>query len=227
MYDPNDRRGAAEPTELAPAVTQAAPTADIGAAGSAVVDDFAWSQEEPGGADPPVPFAEDPYDGYLSALGRIPVAVPPPGRPRPAGGIPRTVFRLAALVAMIAVAGAAYSLLRSSGGDAPTVPSIPTSTAPAPPPVTQQRTTQAPPTTTTAPPPTATQQPTTTRPPVTTQQPTTTAPPTATAPPTTEAPVTTAATEVQPPTPPTIAMTTEYLRIPLVPIPIPITVPQP
>ena len=234
---PPGKRTRIDATEMAPTV----PTS----AGTGVVDAYAWSQEDGSAGAEPVPYVEDFYD-QPPVTGRRPAAVlppvPVPGRRHPSQ-LPRFALGIGILVALIAVAGALYSLTRAVDDDTPVqpetsavVPPLPPSSAlspteppapsaPAPPPV---ATTVPPPVeTSTAPPPTTTtttEPPTTTAPPTTTTAPpttTTTEPPTTTAPPsTTEPPPTT-----EPPTS-TVQMTTEYLRIPLVPIPIPITVPE-
>ncbi|ULP47890.1 hypothetical protein [Mycolicibacter virginiensis] len=246
MYDPQ----ADDATQEAEAIgaTVMAPTAPSDA-GSGVVDAFAWSQEDgSAGAEPVpyVPFAEDPYyDQDLSTGRRSTVSVPAapiPGRRAPSR-LPRVALIVGIVVALVAVAGALYSLTRGQDDETPVVPETsavapPTPTpstpprtgAPAPPPVATTSapppqttteppppptTTTAPPTTTTTPPPTSTTTTTTAPPTPTTTPPTTTVPPTTSEPPSTTVPPTT-----------TVPMTTEYLRIPLVPIPIPITVPQ-
>ncbi|WP_409436104.1 hypothetical protein [Mycobacterium sp. SMC-14] len=241
MYDPHDD----EATREAEAVdaTDMAPTVMSAPGSGAVVDAFAWSQEDGSAGAEPVPYVEDPYYDQDLSTGRRPTvsvpAAPVPGRRAPSR-LPRLALGVGIVVALIAVAGALYSLARSQDDEAPVAPETsavvpptptpsapPQPSAPAPPPV--ATTSPPPPPSTTAPPPT-----TTTAPPTTTTT-TTTAPPTTTTT-TTAAPSTTTTTTVPPTTseppsttvPPatTVPMTTEYLHIPLVPIPIPITVPQ-
>ncbi len=240
MYDPQDD----EATREAEAVdaTNMAPTVMSAPGSGAVVDAFAWSQEDGSAGAEPVPYVENPYFDQDLSTGRRPTvsvpAAPIPGRRAPSR-LPRLALVIGVVVALIAVAGAIYSLTRSQDDETPVAPEtsavVPTPTpsvapqpsSPAPPPVATTSvpppvtTTEPPPTTTTAPPTTTTTVPptttTTTAPPTTTTTtpPTTTVPPTTTEPPSTTVPPTT-----------TVPMTTEYLRIPLVPIPIPITVPE-
>lgn len=238
MYDPPDDDATREADAID--ATEMAPTASS-SAGTGVVDAYAWSQEDGSAGAEPVPYVDDYYD-QGPGTGRRPAAVlppvPVPGRRHPSQ-LPRLALGIGILVALIAVAGALYSLTSTEHDDTPVqpetsavVPPLPPSSAltptpppapiaPAPPPVATtvpppvETTTAPPPSTTTAPPTT-----TTTAPPSTT---TTTAPPTTT---TTEPPTTTAPPTTTEPPATTVPMTTEYLRIPLVPIPIPITVPE-
>lgn len=251
MYDPQDDPYADEATREAEAVdaTDMAPTVMSAPGSGAVVDAFAWSQEDGSAGAEPVPYvpeAEDPYYGQDLGTGRRPTvavpAAPIPGRRAPSG-LPRAALIVGVVAALIAVAGAIYSLTRGQDDDAPVAPETsavvtptptpsaePQPSSPVPPPV-ATTTSAPPPVTTTEPPPTTT----TTEAPTSTAT-TTTAPPTTTtttAPPTTTTVTTTTVppTSSEPPTttvPPTstVQMTTEYLRIPLVPVPIPITVPQ-
>ncbi|MGV0624472.1 hypothetical protein [Mycolicibacter minnesotensis] len=242
MHDPQDD----EATREAEAVdaTEMAPTAMSAPGSGSVVDAFAWSQEDGSGPAEPVPYVEDPYYEPDLGTGRRPTVLlaPPDSGRRTPSLLPRAALGFGIVVALIAVAGALFSL---TGGDDEQTPTTPTSSAivvpPIPPPAPEPTTTAAPPVTTTAAPPVTTTTPppvttTTTAPPTTTTTTapstttttvtTTTAPPTTTttAPPTSsEPPVTT--TSAAPPTT-TAAMTTEYLTIPFVPVPIPITVPQ-
>lgn len=234
MYDPQDD----EATREAEAVdaTDMSPTVMSAPGSGAVVDALAWSQEDGSAGAEPVPYVEDPYDHDLGT-GRRPTVVVPaatvPGRRAPSR-LPRIALGFGILVALVAVIGAIYSLTRGHD-EAPVAPETssvlppapsPSAPPPPPPPVATTSavpppvtTTEPPPTTTTVPPTTTTT--TTTAPPTTT---TTTAPPTTTtttAPPTTTAP----SSSAEPPTT-TVPMTTEYLTIPFVPVPIPITVPQ-
>jgi len=241
MYDPQDDEATREAAVVD--ATDMAPTVMSAPGSGAVVDAFAWSQEDGSAGAEPVPYVEDPYYDHDLSTGRRPTvavpAAPIPGRRAPSR-LPRAALGVGVVVALIAVAGAIFSLTRGQDDETPVAPETsavapppptpsapPQPSAPAPPPVATtsapppQTTTEPPPTTTTTAPPTTT----TTVPPTTT----TTAPPTTTTttPPTTTVPSTTTeppSTTVPPTT--TVPMTTEYLRIPLVPIPIPITVPE-
>lgn len=243
MYDPQDD----EATREAEAVdaTDMAPTV-MSAPSGAVVDALAWSQEDESAGAEPVPYVEELYyDQDLSTGHRPTVAVPAapiPGRRAPSL-LPRVALGVGGVVALIAVAGALYSLTRSEDDETPVAPvtsavvtPTPTPLAPSPQPSTPvpppvATTSEPPPQTTTEPPPTTTSAPpttTTTAPPTSTTTTTTAPPTTTTTPPTTTVPPTTSEppSTTVPPTTTTVPMTTEYLRIPLVPIPIPITVPQ-
>lgn len=200
---------------------------------------LAWSQEDLDSSDEPVPFSGGPYDDFR--FSPEPPAPRPPARrfdDRPRRNrLPQLMIGVAALVAATAVAGAAYSVMRTAGSKAPTPPTItntvpaappspapvePTPVAPPPSVVASPEPTQPPP-----PPPVTTTTPlpvtTTTSPPTTTTT-TTTAPTTTTTTTPTPTPTTTP-TPSTPTTTTTVPMTTEYLRIPMVPIPIPIQVP--
>ncbi len=233
MYDPLDAEPAAEATQMAPTVT--APPPSPAKRDSAVVDGYAWSEEPDEPIEEPAPYpADDYYDDPFAAAALPARAV---DRRRPRHRLPRLALGLGVALAVTGVVGVTYSLGHESPDPAPPQPEqdgVVTSTLPAtttthPPAPTTTRPVAPPPPTTTAPPP----EPTTTEAPRTTA-----APPRSTAPSTTVAPSTTApppAAESPSPTEPapaetpspTVSMTTEYLRIPLVPVPIPITVPQP
>ena len=221
-------------------------TAD--APGSATFRALAWSQDDVG--DDPVPYTgEDPYDTGVTA-GRPPVQyVPAPGpieQPRPWYRLPQLVLGLAAMAALIAVGGVAFTLTGLAGSTIATDPPstaksvAPTSAEPPPPvpvappePITVAS--EAPPspppppswspTQTTTPPPTTTTTTTTTTTPTTTTTTTmtTTTTTTTTTTPTTTTTTTPTTTTITTTTP---AMTTTYLTIPFVPVPIPIQVPQ-
>jgi len=212
--------------------------------GSSTLRELAWSQVDDTD-DEPLPFLDEPYDDsgklqpaqYWSTTHE---------RPRGRFRLPQVLAGLAALIAMIAVGGVAYTLTSTTGHQAPPAPTpgtvappppvssaLPAPSSPPPSVAVPAPTSAAPPpvATTSQPPPTTTEQPTTTTTAPTTT--TTTAPTTTTTPtPTTTTTITTAITTSSPPptTPASIAttvpMTTEYLRIPLVPVPIPIQVPQ-
>lgn len=78
MPDPRDD----EATRAADAVdaTDMAPTAMSGPGSGAVVDAFAWSQEDGSAGVEPVPYVEDLYDRD-PGTGRRPVTPPPPPAP--------------------------------------------------------------------------------------------------------------------------------------------------
>ncbi|OSC21714.1 Hsp70 family protein [Mycobacterium paraintracellulare] len=206
---------------------------DLGAGDVLVIDDealtdreLAWSQtDDPG--DLRMRFGGETYDedGPAGWSMRLNVIDPPrERRPWRRLRISQLIIGMSAVVAMTAVGGVAYTLTGIENRQAPPAPSVapppepPPSPAPPPPPVlvttappapvyTPRHT--APPTTTAPPQPTVT----TTAPPSPTA--TTTSPP----PPTSEEPVTTSTTT-------TVPMTTEWIHVPLLPVPIPIQVPQ-
>ncbi|MCV7257597.1 Hsp70 family protein [Mycobacterium shimoidei] len=215
------------------------------------VQQLAWSEADETGNDP-LFYTGAPYEDEFRAppsqvLPKI--ELPPTEVPQRRYRLPQLALGLAALVAMVAVGGVAYSLTSATGPSAPPAPSSskpvpasppasspppslspsplappPPSAAPAPsevppPPSSVEVPPPPPPVTTThSPPPSSTtpQQTTTS-----TTTPTTTS---STAP-------TTTTTTTRPPssstsTPTTVPMTTEYLTLPLVPVPIPVQVPQ-
>ncbi|NDJ91480.1 hypothetical protein [Mycolicibacter kumamotonensis] len=119
MYDPQDDEVTREAdaigaTEMAPTVTSAPGT-------GSVVDAFAWSQEDGSASAEPAPYVEDPY-GYdqVPTTGRRPAVTPAPipARRHPSQW-PRYALGIGILVALIAVAGALYSLARSTEDEAP------------------------------------------------------------------------------------------------------------
>lgn len=208
--------------------------------------ELAWSQEEIRFGDEPVAYDGDAYTS-IDLKPATPYQVPsrlPDRRVRAVQ--PRLILGLGALAAMVAIGGVGYRLVSSTDTEAPVetpvtsnlappaapssqiavvpppsvapaeVPNAVSSPEPPPPPPAPPSpapvmTTQAPPvqaTTTTTPSPTPSAV-TTTPPPVTT----TSAPP--------------AATSSQPPTTTSqVPMTTGYLTLPFVPVPIPVQVPQ-
>ena len=239
-----NRQAAATPS--APTAGSPAVTTDLPARTGVSSDagDLAWSQEDANAnLAGVVPFVDDRVDPGVGT-GRRP-ALPPSAveRRRPSHRLPRLLIGIGALVALVAIVGAIHGLTTGAGDQSPVPPPADTSTVPATtPPASSAATSPArsttPPSTTepspsAAPPPpeTTSSEPsqTTTEPPETTTEPpeTTTSQPTATKTPTTTPPP---QTTTEPPpasvaATPTMPMTTEYLTIPLVPIPIPIQVP--
>jgi hypothetical protein len=231
---------------------------------------LAWSEYEDTGNEP-VPYTGAFYGGNGNDNGNsrliryAPVDEPADYRRPGRSPLPRLVFGLAALVAMIAIGGVVFSLSSTVEHKVPTQPTSskpvtppPPTTSAAPPPPPSSSAAPPPPSSAAPPPPSSaapslslipppsvapspsspappppppSSPPPPPPPPVTTTDeappPTTTTQPTTTAPPTTTA-TTTMATP--PPTPTstttTVPMTTEYLTVPFVPIPIPIQVPQ-
>ena len=246
------------PTGMATAVGDAATTGlAADAPGSSTFRALAWSEGQDS-ADDLIPYdGPDTYDAPnsspygetsnpyalkgTSARPRIDYA-PSTGMVeaprRPWYRLPQLALGVAALIALVAAGGVAYTLTTDSTSTSPattTAPSIAppvvsTTIAP-PPPSPEVVTTEAPPppppeTVTVKPPPPVTEYvtPTTTAPPTTT---TTSTPPTTTTttttPPTTTTTTPTTTTET---TTTTVPMTTTYLNIPLLPLPIPIQVPD-
>lgn len=186
-------------------------------------------------------------DAYDASTTRAVAEYVPPAEPVARGGawqrLPLVVFGVSAAVALVAVGGVAIALTSSSEDTRPTSPpaapapvtsTLPSTQPAAPPPTTApppQPATQAPPQTVTvtseAPPPTVTVErpaPVTTT--TTTVAPTTTpttTPTTPTTTPTTTPPAETTTTTTTPEGP---VMTTSYLTVPFVPVPIPIQVPS-
>ncbi len=224
--------------------------------GSATFRALAWSQDDVG--DEPVPYTgENPYDTGVTA-GRPPVrygpATGPIEQPRPWYRLPQLVVGLAAIAALIAIGGVAFTLTGLAGSTTATDPPstaksvAPTSAEPPPPPapvappetvtVTSEPPPPAPPpspvlTPTTTPPPSTTTRTTTTTTPTTTTTTPTTTTTTTTMTTTTTTTTTTTPTTTTTTTPTTTttttttpAMTTTYLTVPFVPVPIPIQVPQ-
>ncbi len=195
-----------------------------------------------------------PYDDDLPAgwTMRLNMNDRPRARPWRRLRLSQLVIGTCALVAMTAIGGVAYTLTGIENRQAPVVPSVaplpappPSSVAPSPvppPPTAAPVPSSAPPSPPPPPPPpvevTTTMPPvattTTTVPtthPTTTHRPTTTTTtPTPTTTTTTQLPTTTPTTTSQlpttTPTTTTVPMTTEWLRIPLLPVPIPVQVPQ-
>ncbi|MGB3287220.1 MAG: hypothetical protein WBA95_19155, partial [Mycolicibacter algericus] len=155
MYDPQ----ADDVTREADAIgaTQLAPTVTSGP-GSGVVDAYAWSQEDGSAGAEPVPYVEDRYD-QSPGTGRRPVTPPPPapvpGRRHPSR-LPLYALGFGILVALIAVAGALYSLARNSEEQAPVQPETSAVVAPPTPPSSELPPPPAPSTPAPPPPPAAT-----------------------------------------------------------------------
>jgi hypothetical protein len=205
---------------------------------SATFRALAWSQDDDT-ADDVVPYTGELYEtGVTEARPRAQYVPPtePIKEPRTWQRLPQLVFGVAALIALLAVGGVAVALTSASDSTKATQPpstaksAAPTSAAPPPPPPssppvqTVTVTSELPP-----PPPPPPPPPTTTVPPPTTTHIITTTPPTttpttttATTTPTTTTPPTTTTTTTTTTTP---AMTTTYITVPFVPVPIPIQVP--
>ncbi len=212
---------------------------------------LAWSEDDGTGLDP-VPYTGDPYGGgpVVRPARYGPDFEPPEEEPRGRYHVPRLILGLTALAAMVAIGGVAYNLTSAVKPQPPAPPSSPTMTSPVPPPTSvapslsslppppsvlpSATSPEPPPPPPSAEPPPPPEPPPAPPPPVVTiyqppppaktTQPTTTAPPATTT-------TTTATSEPPPPDTPTdtsssVPMTTEYLTLPLVPVPIPIRVPQ-
>ncbi len=213
--------------------------------------ELAWSQADDSGEEP-VLYTGDPYEpddnrATPSQLMQVPRYEPlDPIRTRGAR-LPQLFLGLAALVSMVAIGGVAFTL--TSSNRTPTLPSttsappppplstqIPSSRLAPPPPPSSEAPPPPPPPTTEAPPPppppvtetvTQTYQPP--PPPKTTAQATTTVPQPTTTPPAATSTTPSSAPPPPPPPPPTStapAMTTTYLNLPFVPVPIPVQVPE-
>jgi actin-like ATPase involved in cell morphogenesis len=229
-----DRKEVAPVTAMAAAV--GATTSIIGLpAGdgiqSSTLRELAWSQVDDTG-DEPLLYAGEPYDDEGSAP---PSEYLPTTQERPQTRFhwPHLLAGFAALIALVAVGGVAYTLTSTTSHRTPptstAVPLPPVSSAPpspaSPPPSPASPPPSAAPTPSIAPPPPSSAAPppaTTSQPPstTTTEQPTTTTTATTTTTTTSPPPTTTPTTKT------TVPMTTDYLTIPLVPVPIPIQVPQ-
>ncbi len=207
---------------------------------------LAWSEDDGTSLDP-VPYTGDVYGGgtVVRPVRYGPDPQPPADVPRGRRyRIPRLFFGLSALAAMLAIGGVAYHLTSNVEPKAPTQPSSPTMAPPPPPsslapspsllpppsvaPPAASSPELAPPPSPEPPPPSPSPQPP--PPPVATT--TAQAPPAATTTQPTTAPPTTTTTSSQPPpttpadTSTSVPMTTQYLTLPLLPVPIPIQVPQ-
>lgn len=216
--------------------------------------ELAWSQTEYPG-DIRVPYTPEAFDEDSNPAGwsmRLNVIDPPRERPWRRLRFSQLVVGMSALVAMTAIGGVAYTLTGIENRQAPPVPSV--APVPLPPVSTLVPSPVAPPPTAVPPPPTAAPVPSSVAPPppppepppspepppvvVTTHPPpvyTTRRPPppvqTTTPPP--PSTTTTTPTTTPPPPPPstttptttTVPMTTQWIHVPLLPVPIPIQVP--
>jgi actin-like ATPase involved in cell morphogenesis len=221
--------------------------------GSATFRALAWSQEE--GGDEPVPYTgENPYEIAETTVRPAVEYMPPTGpvfeeRRRPWHRVVGLVIGAAAVIAIVTVGGVAYALTSASedtkaeqnssaeqpkppepepqappkeeSPKPPEPPPPPPEPPPEPPPPSPEpeTVTEAPP-----PPPSPTPTPTTTEHTTTTRT-TTTSPTTTTTSPTTTttSPTTTTTTTTTSTTP---SMTTSWVRVPFVPVPVPVQVPN-
>jgi hypothetical protein len=216
---------------------------------------LAWSEDDGTNMDL-LPYTGDNYGGgtIVRPARYGPDPEPPEEEPRGRYHVPRMILGLTALAAMVAIGGVAYNLTSAVKPQPPAPPSIPTMAPVAPPPTSIAKSPSPlplpvsvlpsastpeppppPPSAEPPPPPPPPEPPPAPPPPVVTvYQPA--PPPKATQPATTAPPTTTATTTTpsEPPPPPdtpadtssSVPMTTEYLTLPLVPVPIPIKVPQ-
>ncbi len=202
---------------------------------------LAWSQADDS-TNEPVFYTGEPYGNDVRATPSqlLPKIEPAPAEPKRRHRLPQLFFGVVALISMIAIGGVAFTLTSTTEHQAPPAPSstavpppsLPSSQPPSPsplppppsaapsasiaPPPTSAAPAHPPPppvTTTYEPPPTTTAQATTS---------TTTPPPTTT---TTTTPSPSATTSTPTTTTTTVPMTTEYLRVPFMPVPIPVQVP--
>jgi Hsp70 protein len=217
---------------------------------------LAWSEDEGTGLEPVMYTGDLYGSGPTVRPARYgPDYEPPEDEPRGRYHVPRLILGLTALAAMVAIGGVAYNLTSAVKPQPPAPTSSPTMAPPAPPPSIAPSPSLAPPPPSLIPsaspeppppPPSAEPPPPSAAPPpppepppappppvMTTYQP---PPPVTTTQPTTTAPPTMTTTTTTPPSPPpsdtpvdttsSVPMTTEYLTLPLVPVPIPIKVPQ-
>jgi hypothetical protein len=222
-------------TGVAPAALIPPVVAGGDSAVSTTFRQLAWSQDDDSSGDP-LPYTGEDYLIDTSTTRAVSQYVPPTGpidvdQPRAWQRLPQLVFGLAAVVALVAVGGVAIALTSAVGDSSPTstpapksVPATATprssSLAPPPPPPPSTEVVQSIVTVTSeAPPPPPPETVTVERPvtTTTTTQPTTT---TTTSPTTTTTTPTTTTTTTTTPT-----MTTSYITVPFVPVPIPIQVP--
>ena len=212
---------------------------------------LAWSEDD-GNSLEPVPYSGDLYgSGPTVRPARYgPDYEPPDDEPRGRYHVPRLILGLTALAAMVAIGGVAYNLTSAVKPQPPAPTSSPTMAPPAPPPpvsiapspslppppsLLPSVSPEPPPPPPSAEPPPPPEPPLAPPPPppvMTTYQP---PPPVQTTPSTTTPPPMTTTTTPPPSPSPSdtpadtsssVPMTTEYLTLPLVPVPIPIKVPQ-
>jgi hypothetical protein len=227
-------------TFTAPTGGFTAPTGGFGApAGHAFVDEdpsetlreLAWSQADDGDKEP-VFYTGEPYDddARITPSQYLPTSEPPE-EPRGRYRLPQLFFGIAAVISMIAIGGVAFTLTSATDHHAPPAPNSTTAVRPLPPvsslppspsPLPPPPPSPAPPPSVAPPPPPPPAPATTTyEPPTTTHQATTSTATTTTTTTTTTPPPTTTTTTTT-----TVPMTTEYLRVPFVPVPIPVQVPE-
>lgn len=219
--------------------TFSAPTGGFGASGldsfagedpSETFHQLAWSEADAG--NDPVFYTGEPYDldGGATPSQRL-LKVEPPDEPRRRYRLPQLLFGLVALISMIAIGGVAFTLTSATDHQAPPAPGSTTAVPPLPassklpspsklppPPSAAPSPSVAPPPTSVEPPPPPPPVTTTYRPPTTSQQATTSTTTTTTT--TTTPPPSTSTTTTT-----TVPMTTTYLNLPFVPVPIPVQVP--
>ncbi len=238
------------PTGAAAAATDATAAAAVydgpgsDAPGSATFRALAWSQDD--GGEEPVPYTgENPYqltDSDLRpSVQYLPATGPIFEKPRRRWHrMAQLVIGVAAVIAIIAVGGVAYALTSATestkateqSGVEPPKPKPPEPEPPSPPKESPEPPPPppAPPSEETvvseAPPPPPSPTPTTTEAPITTTRTTTTSPTTTTTSPTTTTTSTTTTTTTTTTTSTTPSMTTSYIRVPFVPVPVPIQVPN-
>jgi hypothetical protein len=236
--DSDAQTGVAHAAVVTEAISQAAP-------GTATFRALAWSQDQD--TQDPVPYTgpdtyvrEDAYGTPTPATGAVAQQVPGRGEygayddePRAWQRVPQMAIGVAAAVALIAVGGVAIALTSATDETRPTPSTAPVTATSSAPPITSQippppselppppaEPAPAPPVTEAPPPPPETvtvERPVTTTPPTTT---TTTTTPSTTTTTTTTTPPTTTTTTTTPP------MTTSYITVPFVPVPIPVQVPN-
>jgi hypothetical protein len=224
-------------TGVAPVALIPPPAPGVDAPGSSTFRALAWSQDDAAGD--PVPYTGEEYVIDTGTTRAVSQYVPPTGpidanERRTWQRLPQLVFGLAAVAALVAVGGVAIVLTSAVDDSSPTSTPAPatatplsSSIEPPPPPPTTEVPQSIVTVTSAAPPPPPPETVTVERPVTTTHtttttttQPTTT---TTTTTPTTTPTTTTETTTTTTTTTPT--MTTSYITVPFVPVPIPIQVP--